>query len=132
MSSPSPSPALSMSATDWALLLLLSALWGGSFYFVKIAVMEIPPMTLVFGRVAIAAIALLIITRAMGSGMPRDARTWRDLLVMAAFNNVLPFIFFFWGQIHIQVGLASIFNATAPLFGVLIAHVMTHDDKLSA
>src|SRR6185437_13200055 len=60
-----------------------------------------------------------------------DRKTWRDLAVMAAFNNVVPFILFFWGQIYISVGLASIFNATAPLFGVLIAHVMTHDDKLS-
>jgi drug/metabolite transporter (DMT)-like permease len=121
-----------MSATDWLLLILLSVLWGGSFYFAKIAVMEIPPLTLAFGRVTIAAVVLLIVSRIMAVRFPRDAATWRQLAVMAAFNNVLPFVLFFWAQIHISVGLASIFNATSPLFGVLVAHLMTHDDKLSA
>lgn len=130
--SPTPSPALTMTATDWLLLLVLSALWGGSFYFAKIAVLEIPPLTLLFGRVAIAAAALALVTGALGGTMPRDRRTWWDFTVMATFNNVVPFALIFWGQIHISIGLASIFNATAPLFGVLIAHVMTHDDKLSA
>ena len=130
MSHPSAtSPALTMTATDWLLLLILSALWGATFYFAKIAVLEIPPLTLVFGRVAIAAYVLSLITLAIGGKFPRDWRTWRLLAVMAAFNNVVPFMLFFWGQIHISIGLASILNATSPLFGVLIAHAMTHDDR---
>jgi len=126
------SKALSMSATDWLLLLMLSVLWGGSFYFAKIAVLEIPPLTLALGRVAIAASALAIFARAIGTPFPRDATAWSQLTVMAIFNNVLPFTLLFWGQIHISIGLASILNATSPLFGVLVAHVMTQDDKLSA
>jgi drug/metabolite transporter (DMT)-like permease len=122
---------LSISATDWLLLLMLSVLWGGSFYFTKIAVLEIPPMTLAFGRVAIAALALAIFTRAMGERFPRDASTWWNLTMMAAFNNVVPFTLIFWGQIHITIGLAGILNATSPLFAVVIAHLMTHDDRLS-
>jgi drug/metabolite transporter (DMT)-like permease len=121
-----------MSVTDWLLLLVLSVLWGGSFYFAKIAVLEIPPLTLALGRVAIAASALALFARAIGAQFPRDAATWRRFTEMAIFNNVLPFTLLFWGQIHISVGLASIFNATSPLFGVLLAHLMTHDDRFSA
>ena len=132
-----PQPAfakhpLTMSATDWLLLLVLSVLWGGSFYFAKIAVLEIPPLTLALGRVAIAALALAVVARAMGTPFPRDGKTWRRLAVMATFNNVVPFTLLFWGQIHISIGLASILNATSPLFGVLAAHWMTLDDRLSA
>jgi drug/metabolite transporter (DMT)-like permease len=121
-----------MSVTDWLLLLVLSVLWGGSFYFAKIAVPEIPPLTLALGRVAIAASALAIVARIMAAAFPRGARVWWDFTIMAAFNNVLPFSLMFWGQIHISIGLASILNATSPLFGVLVAHLATHDDRLSA
>src|SRR4051794_33680197 len=110
--------ALTMSASDWLLLLVLSVLWGGSFYFAKIAVLEIPPMTLALGRVGIAAAALAVFARAMGHPFPRGANTWRDLAIMATFNNVIPFTLIFWGQIHITIGLAGILNATTPLFGV--------------
>jgi drug/metabolite transporter (DMT)-like permease len=120
-----------MSATDWLLLLTLSVLWGGSFYFAKIAVLEIPPMTLALGRVGIAAAALATFARMIGCAFPRDATAWRNLAIMAALNNVIPFSLIFWGQIHITIGLAGILNATTPLFGVLAAHVMTHDDRMS-
>lgn len=120
-----------MSATDWLLLLVLSVLWGGAFYFGKIAVLEIPPLTLALGRVAIAATALALFARAISLPFPRDAATWGHLAVMAFFNNAVPFVLIFWGQLHISVGLASILNATSPLFGVLVAHLITHDDRLS-
>jgi len=130
--SPLHKPALPMSQTDWTLLVVLSVLWGGSFYFAKIAVREIPPLTLALGRVGIAALALLIIARAMSTPLPRNGRTWWDFTVMAALNNVVPFTLIFWGQIYISIGLASILNATSPLFGVLVAHFLTHDDRLNA
>jgi drug/metabolite transporter (DMT)-like permease len=129
-SAPAAAPLL-ISATDWLLLLVLSVLWGGSFYFAKIAVLEIPPLTLALGRVSIAALALALFARIMAEPFPRDAATWWQLTVMAALNNALPFTLIFWGQMHISIGLASILNATSPLFGVLVAHVMTHDDRLS-
>jgi drug/metabolite transporter (DMT)-like permease len=130
-SAPAAAPLL-ISATDWLLLLVLSVLWGGSFYFAKIAVLEIPPLTLALGRVSIAALALALFARIMAEPFPRDAATWWQLTVMAALNNALPFTLIFWGQMHISIGLASILNATSPLFGVLVAHLMTHDDRLSA
>jgi len=120
-----------MSLGDWLLLLVLSVLWGGSFYFTKIAVMEIPPMTLALYRVAIAAATLAVLARVIGHSFPRDAATWRNLVLMAAFNNVISFTLIFWGQIHVTVGLAGILNGTTPLFGVLAAHLMTHDERLS-
>jgi drug/metabolite transporter (DMT)-like permease len=127
----SPAPSLSISATDWLLLIILSVLWGGAFYFAKIAVLEIPTLTLVFGRVVIAAAVLLVLMLLMRTPLPRDRETWRTLAVMAVFNNVLPFTLIVWAQINISIGLASILNATSPLFGVLVAHALTSDDKLT-
>jgi drug/metabolite transporter (DMT)-like permease len=121
-----------MSTTDWALLLLLSVLWGGSFYFAKIAVPEIPPLTLALGRVGIAAAALIVVARLLAVPFPRDPVVWKQFTVIAALNNAIPFTLLFWAQIHISIGLASILNATTPLFGVLVAHALTHDDRLTA
>jgi drug/metabolite transporter (DMT)-like permease len=131
MSSPSP-PQLSVTTADWLLLVALSLLWGASFYFAKVAVLEIPPLTLALGRVAIAAAVLAAVARAVGGPFPRDLGTWCDFAVMAVFNNVVLFALLFWSQIHISIGLASILTATSPLFSVLIAHAVTRDDKLTA
>ena len=98
MSSLRPASPLTISAIDWLLLLVLSVLWGGSFYFAKIAVLEIPPLTLALGRVSIAAAALAVVARAIGEPFPRDGATWRWLAVMALFNNAMPFALLFWGQ----------------------------------
>jgi drug/metabolite transporter (DMT)-like permease len=125
-------PALSMTPTEWTLLLVLSVLWGGSFYFAKIAVQDIPPLTLALGRVGIAALALAVVARVMAVPFPRDRGTWWTFTVIAALNNVVPFTLIFWGQIYLSIGLASILNATSPLFGVLVAHVLTQDDRLNA
>ena len=120
-----------MSATDWALLAALSLLWGGSFYFAKVAVLEIPPLTLAFGRVGIAAACLVIFARSAAGPFSRGRRMVWQFTVLATLNNVIPFTLIFWGQIHITVGLASILNATGPLFTVVVAHMLTHDDKLT-
>ncbi len=114
------------------MLILLSLLWGGSFYFAKIAVREIAPLALALGRVGIATVVLYVVTRAFADALPRDAATWRVFTVMALLNNVVPFTLIFWGQIHVSIGLASILNATSPLFSVLVAHLLTADDKLTA
>src|SRR5689334_9489721 len=105
--SPPAKAVPSMSATDWALLVFLSVLWGGSFYFAKIAVAEIPPLTLALGRVAIAATVLAVFTRLIVGPLPRSPATWRQFVLIAALNNAIPFVLLFWGQIHISIGLAS-------------------------
>lgn len=123
---------LTMSATDWLLLVSLSLLWGGSFFFGKIAVLELPPLTVAFGRVAIAAVILLILARATGVALPASLSAWCPFAVMGLLNNAIPFGLILWGQTRIPSGLAAILNATTPLFTVLIAHLATHDEKLTA
>ncbi|TBW35951.1 DMT family transporter [Siculibacillus lacustris] len=118
-----------MPTRAWGMLLVLSVLWGGSFLFNRIAVAEIPTLTVVLSRVALASALLLIAARLTGVAMPADARGWRDHLVMGVLNNIIPFVLIVWGQRTIGAGLASIFNATTPIFGVIIAHLCTRDDK---
>ena len=121
-----------MGPVEWGLLLLLALLWGGSFFFSKIAVAELPPLTVVLCRVALAALALNALVLLGGQRMAADRGLWRAFLVMGLLNNVIPFSLIFWGQTQIASGLAAILNATTPLFTVLVAHVATNDEKLSA
>ncbi|MDY0883162.1 DMT family transporter [Dongia soli] len=129
--SPLPS-APHLSGRDWALLIALSIIWGGSFFFAKIAIQELPPLTVALGRVGIGAIALILILLASGQAFPRDLRLWRDFLIMGLLNNMIPFSLIFWGQQHIASGLASILNATTPLFTLILAQILTHDDRITA
>src|SRR5262245_9371495 len=107
-----------MSTTDWLLLVALSVLWGGSFFFAKVAVLELPPLTVAFGRVALAALTLALAARVSGLALPSHPAAWRPFLMMGLLNNVIPFSLIFWGQTHIPSGLAAILNATTPLFTV--------------
>ncbi len=118
-----------MSLRDWSLLIALSILWGGSFFFVRVALDGVPPLTLVLARVAIAAAVLLMLLRATGESLPRRRAVWLTLAVMALLNNVIPFSLIFWGQTAIPAGLAAILNATTPLFTVIVMHLFTDDDR---
>jgi drug/metabolite transporter (DMT)-like permease len=122
---------LSMSAADWLLLVALSVLWGGSFFFAKLAVAEVPPLSLALGRVAIAALILATWARMRGETLRPLMRDWPAFAVLGLLNCALPFGLIFWGQIHIPSGLASILNATSPIFTVLVAHVATADERLT-
>jgi len=118
-----------MTGTEWAMLLTLSVLWGGSFFFVGIVVHEVPPLTLVLLRVGIAAVILNLVVRILKVSLPREPRVWLAFFGMGLLNNVVPFSLFVWGQSHIASGLASILNATTPLFGVIVAHGFTRDER---
>ncbi len=120
-----------MTAGVWGLLILLSVLWGGSFFFVELALDGLGPFTLVTGRVGLGALALLIFIYATGERMPRSAGLWGAFIVMGALNNLIPFSLIAWGQVHIESGLASILNATTPLFTVLLAHFLTQDERMT-
>ncbi|UYN93012.1 MAG: DMT family transporter [Enhydrobacter sp.] len=119
-----------MVARVWIWLVSLSVLWGGSFFFAKVALAELAPLTVVFGRVALAAIALQLARLLLREVGPRAA-PWRAFLAMGLLNNVIPFALIFWGQTHIAAGLASILNATTPLFTLVVAHLLTHDEKMN-
>ena len=120
-----------MGASEWLLLIILSVLWGGSFFFVGVAVKVLPPFTIVALRVGLAAIALNLVVRATGLHMPTDRRLWGAFFGMGLLNNMIPFCLIVWGQTHIASGLASIFNATTPLFIVIVAHAFTKDEKIT-
>src|SRR3954454_20132125 len=126
-----PSRAPVMGATEWTLLLALSTIWGGSFFLGKVALSGLPPLTVALGRVGVAALALNLAVLAGGGRMPVDARTWGDFLAMGAMNNLVPFSLILWGQTRIASGLASILNATTPLFGILVAHLLTRDERMT-
>jgi drug/metabolite transporter (DMT)-like permease len=110
----------SMHHRDWALLALLSILWGGSFFFNGIAVRELPPLTIVLARVAIAAALLLPLCWTSAARLPTRLADWWPYLVMGLLNNVIPFSLIVFGQTLIASGLASVLNATTPLFTVLL------------
>jgi len=120
-----------MTPLEWGLLFTLSIVWGGSYFFNAIAVRELPTFTVVMGRVGLAALILLIAMRALGKKMPTDKKIWAAFFGMALLNNVIPFSLIVWGQAHIASGVASILNATTPLFTVVVAHVLTGDEKLT-
>lgn len=121
-----------MTAREWLLLVVLSLLWGGSFFFVEVALIGLPPLTIVFLRVFLAALALLGLVYATGRRMPADPKVWGAFFFMGGLNNAIPFTLIVWGQVHITSGLVSILNATTPLFTVLLAHVLTRDERLTA
>lgn len=125
------SEAKTMDGADWALLLFLSVLWGGSFFFAGVAVKELPPLTLVLARVGVAALVLLPFFWRFGHALPRRLADWTPFLMMGLLNNALPFGFIFAGQTFIGAGLASIVNATTPLFTVLILAAF-RDERLTA
>jgi drug/metabolite transporter (DMT)-like permease len=123
--------ALRMGPIEWILLLALSVLWGGSFFFAKLAVVELPPFTIVLGRVGLAALALNLLVRARGQRMPGDRASWAAFFVMGTLNNLVPFSLIAWAQTQIASGLASILNGATPLFTVLLAHWLTVDERLT-
>jgi drug/metabolite transporter (DMT)-like permease len=112
--------ALKIDRRDWSLLVLLSVLWGGSFFFTGVAVREMPPLTIVLSRVAIAAILLLPVMFVYGAKLPSNLGGWMPFFVMGLLNNVIPFSLIVSGQTQITSGLASVLNATTPLFTVLV------------
>ena len=122
---------MTMGAAEWALLATLALLWSGSFFFAKVALAELPPVTLVLARVGLAAIALLAIVAGWRVEVPWSWRLAGQFLVTGVLNNVVPFALIFWGQRSIDTGLAAILNATTPIFTVLLAHVLTRDEKLT-
>lgn len=126
---PTTGPVAAMGPGDWLLLVVLSLLWGGAFFFGKIAVAEWPPLAVVLARVGLAAAALYLAVRLSGLSMAVGGRMWLAFFAMGLINNLIPFGLIFWGQTQIASGLASILNATTPLFGVVVAHLFAENEK---
>lgn len=120
-----------MSLQQWGILLLLGAVWGGSFFFARIAVAEMPPLTLVMFRVLIAAVALQLWLALRGSSLRPALAHWKGFFVLALINNVIPFALIFLGQTELGAGVASVLNATTPFWTAIVASLLTSDEKLS-
>lgn len=121
----------SMTARDWALLVVLGVLWSGSYFFVALAVRDVPPLTLVFVRTSLGAAALAAVARASGLPLPVGRREWAALALGGFLNCALPFTLLFWSQRHIASSLAAILISTGPLLTIICAHFMTPDERLN-
>ena len=120
-----------MNRADWGILIALALIWGAAFLFIGLAVREVPPLTYVWVRLTIAAAALWLFLRWQGKARPLPRQAWLAIAILALFNNVVPFILFGWGQTQIASGLAAILNATTPIWGVVVAHLYTSDERMT-
>lgn len=119
-----------MARRNWLLLWALSLLWGGAFVLVELALEGLPALSVVWGRLAGAALVLALWVRMAGLGGPGRA-DWPALALMGLLNNALPFTLFVLAQGRIDGALAAIVNATTPLWTVVVAHALTRDEKLT-
>ena len=120
-----------MTLLVWFSLIVLSVIWGSSFFFVELVVDHLSPFTIVFARVGLAAVALIAYCRFKGLSIPIEGKHIVQYTVMGFLAHAFPFTLITWGQTHITAGLASIFNATTPLFTVLVAHIWLRDERAS-
>jgi len=118
-------------ATELALLVLLSALWGASYTFIKVGVATIPPLTLIASRTLIAGLLLAAVIRARGLIWPRDAATWRRFASQACLNSVVPFTLIAWAEQAVDAGLATILNSTSPIFAFLLTALVTRHETVT-
>ena len=121
----------SMKPTEWGLLIILSLFWGGSFFFIQIALRDFQPFTLVFLRISFATLILVGVVYMSGQRLPVSHKTWMGYILMGLINNAIPFSLIVWGQTRIESGVASILNATTPIFTVILAHFLTSDERLT-
>jgi len=122
---------MKMDAFDWVMLITLATVWGGSFLFNAILVAELPVITIVAIRVTVAALALWGFVRVTGRKIPTSPQVWGALLILGVLNNAIPFSLIVQGQTQITSGLASILNATTPLFTILVAGFFLTDERFS-
>ena len=120
-----------MDLREWSLLILLSIIWGGSFFFNEIILRELQPFSLVLGRTGLAAVVLITLVYVTGRKMPWSVGVWASFTGMGVLNNLIPFSLIVWGQQYIDSGFASVLIATTPLFTIVFAHFLTSEEKLT-
>ena len=120
-----------MGFKEWGLIGFLALIWGASFFFVKIALASMTPLSVVACRVGLASMLLMAFVMITGRKLPQSIHTWGALFALGCLNNVIPFSLITWGQTHIDSSLASILNATTPVFSVILAHFLTKDEPLT-
>ncbi|MGE3245122.1 MAG: DMT family transporter [Beijerinckiaceae bacterium] len=133
MSAPATAPAVHrpLSLAEWAMLLCVAGFWGGSYFFTGIAIKELPVFSIVMARYAVSAPILLTLIWWLGQRFPWDGAVIRAGLFLAVFNQLVPFSLISWGQSHIPSAVASILNAAGPIVTLVLAHFLTHDEKMT-
>jgi len=116
---------------DWLAFLGLGAIWGSSFLWIKIAVQEIQPFTLVAFRLLFGILGLLAVAAYSRPRFPSGKRIWLTLTLIGFTNNALPYVMISWGELHIDSAVAAILNSTTPLFAMIFAHLFLRDDRLT-
>jgi drug/metabolite transporter (DMT)-like permease len=116
-----------MGLVEWLLLIVLAAIWGSAFFFGKVALREVGPLTLVASRILVATVTLNVILLLSGQRLPTNLTTWRHLAVMGTVGVLVPFTLIFWAQKYIGSGIAGILNATVPIWSVILAHLVGTD-----
>ncbi|MGD8730493.1 MAG: EamA family transporter [Anaerolineales bacterium] len=120
-----------MPIRSWGAFLLLGSIWGSSFLWIKIALDELGPFTLVGFRLLFGALGMLLVLLVRRPAFPRDSKTWLMLALMGLTNTALPFVLISWGEIMIDSSVASILNSTTPLFTLVIAHFFLSDERMT-
>ncbi|MDX2204794.1 MAG: DMT family transporter [Hyphomicrobiaceae bacterium] len=127
-----PTAPLKLGAAEWGLILLQSMLWGSGYFFIAMLQGELSTITVTALRTIPAAAVLLTVVLSLGYRLPAEWRQWRLFIGFAVLNTFIPHLLVVWGQSRATGGMAAILNATAPVMGIFLAHVLTHDEKLSA
>lgn len=120
-----------MKAKHWIVFILLGTIWGSSFMWIKIAIQEVGPITLVAFRAVFGLLFCIVVILILKVPLPRTRREWAPLLVIGITNIAIPFFLISWGELHIDSAVASILDATVPLFTILIAHFLLQDDRIT-
>src|SRR5262249_33041571 len=116
---------------NWAMFATVGLIWGSSFLLIKIGVSQLDPLALVTGRTLVASVGFAAMILLLRKPFPRDRKTLGSLVVVGILNTALPFFLITWGESTIDSGLASVLNATMPLFSLVIAHIALADDKIN-
>jgi drug/metabolite transporter (DMT)-like permease len=121
-----------MKPKHWLVFILLGAIWSSSFMWIKIAVQEVGPITLVAYRVVFGLLFCVVVLWLQRTAWPRTWGAWFPLLLLGVTNVAAPFFLITWGEKTIDSAVASILNATTPLFTILSAHFLLQDDRMTA
>lgn len=120
-----------MKRKDILAFIALAIAWGSSFLWIKIALEELGPLTLVAYRLFFGIVGLLVVYAVSRPKLPKGKKIWQALVILGLINTAIPFFLINWGETHIDSGMASILNGSVPLFTAVIAHFTLDDDKMT-
>ncbi|UCH84694.1 MAG: DMT family transporter [Candidatus Latescibacterota bacterium] len=120
-----------MKIREWIAFLSLTLIWGASFLWIKIAVQEVSPYSLVVFRIMLGLLGLVVFFPLKKPKIPRRLRTWVDLAILGVFSSAVPWLLISWAEQSIDSALAGVLNGTVPLFTIVIAHLFIHDDRMT-